>query len=150
MMILVAWEIWKHHCLFNREVPAIVLRLVSEECMVWCTAGAKHLQVPMAVQYFTIVFMWQPGRSFLHLDSGILVLEQWRCECWVWVCHGPSSSLPLMKWHTALLHVQEGKTNQASKNGELILQHPCHKGCVKVIGDRGSPWRNLHPNLPFP
>jgi hypothetical protein len=56
--------------------------------------------------------MWQPGRSFLHLDSGIPDLEQWWCECWVWVCCGPNSSLPLMKWHTVLLHVQEGKKKQ--------------------------------------
>ena len=48
MMILVAWEIWKHHCLFNREVLAIVLRLVSEEPTPTCL-GLKGFVVVVVV-----------------------------------------------------------------------------------------------------
>uniref|UniRef100_A0A0A8Y9S1 Uncharacterized protein n=1 Tax=Arundo donax TaxID=35708 RepID=A0A0A8Y9S1_ARUDO len=47
LIILVAWELWKHRngCVFNGDAPSIsgVLRVVAEEGSLWCAAGAKDL-----------------------------------------------------------------------------------------------------------
>jgi hypothetical protein len=48
LIILVAWEIWKHHnaCVFEGVVPRTqrVQSVVIEEGSVWCLAGASAMQ----------------------------------------------------------------------------------------------------------
>jgi len=48
LIILVAWELWKHRnaCVFEGASPCVqrVLAVVTEECMLWCWAGAKAPQ----------------------------------------------------------------------------------------------------------
>jgi len=48
LILLVAWEIWKHRnaCVFEGAVPCVqqVRRAVVEEGSVWCLAGASALQ----------------------------------------------------------------------------------------------------------
>ena len=48
LIILVAWEIWKHHnsCVFDKKRPSVqeVLRAISSEGGLWCSAGASKLQ----------------------------------------------------------------------------------------------------------
>jgi hypothetical protein len=48
LIILVAWELWKHRnaCVFEGASPCVqrLLAVVSEECLLWCWAGAKALQ----------------------------------------------------------------------------------------------------------
>ena len=48
LIILVAWEVWKHQndCVFENSRPCIqtVLRAVSIEGGLWCYAGASKLQ----------------------------------------------------------------------------------------------------------
>jgi hypothetical protein len=48
LIILVAWEIWKHRnaCVFEGGVPCTqrVQSVVIEEGSVWCLAGASALQ----------------------------------------------------------------------------------------------------------
>ena len=47
LIILVAWEIWKHrdHCVSEGGSPCFqkVLLVVHEECNLWCWVGAKAL-----------------------------------------------------------------------------------------------------------
>ena len=47
LIILVAWELWKHRnaCVFEKKRPSIqeVLRFVSMEGGLWCSAGASRL-----------------------------------------------------------------------------------------------------------
>jgi hypothetical protein len=48
LIILVAWEIWKHRnaCVFDNRRPCIleVLKAISAEGGIWCSAGASKLQ----------------------------------------------------------------------------------------------------------
>jgi hypothetical protein len=48
LIILVAWEIWKHcnDCVFENSRPSlqVVLRAMSREGGLWCSAGASKLQ----------------------------------------------------------------------------------------------------------
>ena len=48
LIILVAWEIWKHRnsCVFGNKRPSVqkVLRAISSEGGLWCSAGASKLQ----------------------------------------------------------------------------------------------------------
>ena len=48
LIILVAWEIWKHQnsCVFDNGQPSVqdVLRSISAEGSLWCSAGASKLQ----------------------------------------------------------------------------------------------------------
>ena len=48
LIILVAWEIWKHRntCVFDNKWPSVqeVLRSISAEGVLWCSAGASKLQ----------------------------------------------------------------------------------------------------------
>jgi hypothetical protein len=48
LIILVAWEVWMHcnSCVFENATPSIqeVLRAVSTEGNLWCSAGARNLQ----------------------------------------------------------------------------------------------------------
>nr|TKW11472.1 hypothetical protein SEVIR_6G235500v2 [Setaria viridis] len=48
LIILVAWEVWKHRnsCVFENARPFIqeVLRAVHTEGTLWCSAGARKLQ----------------------------------------------------------------------------------------------------------
>jgi len=48
LIILVAWEIWKHRntCVFDNMRPNVqeVLRAISSEGGIWCSAGASKLQ----------------------------------------------------------------------------------------------------------
>ena len=48
LIILIAWEVWKHRnsCVFENATPSIqkVLRAVSTEGNLWCRAGARKLQ----------------------------------------------------------------------------------------------------------
>ena len=48
LIILVAWEIWKHRnsCVFDKKRPSVqeVLRAISSEGGLWCSAGASKLQ----------------------------------------------------------------------------------------------------------
>ena len=48
LIILVAWEVWKHRnsCVFKNATPSTreVLRAVSAEGNLWCSAGARKLQ----------------------------------------------------------------------------------------------------------
>jgi hypothetical protein len=48
LIILVAWEIWKHRntCVFDNKRPSVqeVLRTISAEGGLWCSAGASKLQ----------------------------------------------------------------------------------------------------------
>ena len=48
LIILVAWELWKHRnaWVFEGANPCVqrVLAVVSEECLLWCWSGAKALQ----------------------------------------------------------------------------------------------------------
>ena len=48
LIILVVWEVWKHRnsCVFENATPSIqkVLRSVSAEGILWCSAGPKKLQ----------------------------------------------------------------------------------------------------------
>uniref|UniRef100_C6JRM6 Reverse transcriptase zinc-binding domain-containing protein n=1 Tax=Sorghum bicolor TaxID=4558 RepID=C6JRM6_SORBI len=48
LIILVAWEIWKHRnsCVFDNKRPNIqeVFRAISSEEELWCSAGASKLQ----------------------------------------------------------------------------------------------------------
>ena len=48
LIILVAWEVWKHcnACVFEKKRPSVqdVLRSVSMEGDLWCSAGASRLQ----------------------------------------------------------------------------------------------------------
>jgi hypothetical protein len=48
LIILVVWEIWKHRkaCVFDNKRPNIqeVVRAVSSEGGLWCSAGASKLQ----------------------------------------------------------------------------------------------------------
>uniref|UniRef100_A0A0A9HM32 Uncharacterized protein n=1 Tax=Arundo donax TaxID=35708 RepID=A0A0A9HM32_ARUDO len=47
LVILIAWEIWKHRndCVFNNARPSVVavIETVAKESALWCSAGAKHL-----------------------------------------------------------------------------------------------------------
>lgn len=49
LIILVAWEIWKHRndCVFEKVRPTIqeVLRAISNEGGLWCMAGDSRLRV---------------------------------------------------------------------------------------------------------
>ncbi|WVZ83681.1 hypothetical protein U9M48_030806, partial [Paspalum notatum var. saurae] len=49
LFILVAWEVWKHRnaCVFERANPEVlvVLQNIANEGSLWCSAGAKDLQV---------------------------------------------------------------------------------------------------------
>jgi len=59
LIILVAWEVWKHRndCVFENSRPCIqtVLRAVSIEGGLWCSAGASKLQELMP-RLLAIVF----------------------------------------------------------------------------------------------
>ena len=48
LIILIAWEIWKHRnsCIFENNRPNVqyVLRAVRDKGSLWCSAGAKKLQ----------------------------------------------------------------------------------------------------------
>lgn len=48
VVILVAWELWKHRnaAVFERISPYVqfVLQMTEEECQLWCLAGASALQ----------------------------------------------------------------------------------------------------------
>jgi hypothetical protein len=48
LIILVAWEIWKHRnsCVFEGAIPCVqgVVSAVAEEGNAWCLAGASALQ----------------------------------------------------------------------------------------------------------
>ena len=48
LIILTAWEIWKHHNkgVFNGTTPnaRLVMRSVEEEGVLWCAARAKELR----------------------------------------------------------------------------------------------------------
>ena len=56
LIILVAWEVWKHRnaCVFEKKRPSIqdVLRSVSLEGGLWCSAGASKLQELMSRSSF--------------------------------------------------------------------------------------------------
>jgi hypothetical protein len=48
LIILVAWELWKHRndCVFEGERPSVevVLQKIANESSLWCMAGASALQ----------------------------------------------------------------------------------------------------------
>jgi hypothetical protein len=48
LIILVAWEIWKHRnaCVFEGAIPGVqlVLQAVTNEGVLWCMAGASALK----------------------------------------------------------------------------------------------------------
>ena len=48
LIILVAWEIWKHRnaCVFEGVLPNVklLLQAVANEGILWCTAGASALK----------------------------------------------------------------------------------------------------------
>jgi len=56
LIILVAWEVWKHcnACVFEKKRPSIqdVLRSVSLEGGLWYSAGASKLQELMSRSLF--------------------------------------------------------------------------------------------------
>lgn len=47
LIILVAWEVWKHRnsCVFENATPSVqeVLSAVNAEGTLWCRAGAREL-----------------------------------------------------------------------------------------------------------
>jgi hypothetical protein len=47
LIMLAAWEIWKHRndCVFEGQQPGVhtVLQVVANECTLWCAAGASAL-----------------------------------------------------------------------------------------------------------
>ena len=56
LIILVAWELWKHRnaCVFEKKRPSVqdVLRSVSMQGGLWCSAGASRLQELMSRSLF--------------------------------------------------------------------------------------------------
>lgn len=52
LIILAAWEIWKHRnsCVFENGRPCIpdLLRRIAQECNLWCMTGASKLQELLA------------------------------------------------------------------------------------------------------
>jgi hypothetical protein len=85
LVILGAWSLWRHRndYVFNGRSSSLAstLTLAGDELRMWCSAGAKGLNL-----LSTLVFMLDPGDSLVSCSEWLCVVAVLRLVCLVVSC----------------------------------------------------------------